>query len=134
MNVLPVCCISISTAVVHQGVFDDVGQFDPQLRVCEDYDFWLRATHKYPVKLIPEYLTLKDGGRSDQLSFNTWGMDRFRVKALEKMLAADVLDSEERQKTYAVLEEKCRIFVQGAVKRGKVEEAQNYREIIRKWT
>lgn len=130
---LPLCCISISTAVLHREVFDTVGLFDVSLPVCEDYDFWLRATHRYEVKLIPEYLTLKDGGRDDQLSLKTWGMDRFRIQALIKQLASGELSPQEQQLTAQILKEKCTIFAQGAQKRGKKEEASHYLQLMEKW-
>ena len=82
---LPLCCIGMSTSVINRSVFDNLGSFDETLEACEDYDFWLRVTNKYEVKLIPEELTIKNGGRSDQLSHKIWGLDRFRIKALEKM-------------------------------------------------
>ncbi|RLB05643.1 MAG: glycosyltransferase family 2 protein, partial [Deltaproteobacteria bacterium] len=40
---LPLCIISPSSALVRRGLFAQVGHFDPQLPVCEDYDFWLRV-------------------------------------------------------------------------------------------
>lgn len=133
-NALPLCCISISTAVVKKEVFDSVGMFDEDLEACEDYDFWLRASNKYEVKLIPEYLTLKDGGRPDQLSSSVWGLDRFRIKALSKMLSLEELSAEKRRKTLTELEEKCRVFALGSDKRGKTEEAEYYRGLPEKYT
>jgi glycosyltransferase involved in cell wall biosynthesis len=124
---LPICCISISTAVIKKEVFDAVGIFDEELVACEDYDFWLRATHKYEVKLIPEYLTIKDGGRPDQLSSSVWGLDRFRIKALEKMLSSDLLKDKKYKATLDEFEKKCSIFAIGAEKKGKVKEAVFYK-------
>ena len=71
-------------AVIHTSVFERVGRFDEDLPACEDYDFWLRATHAFDVTLIPEYLTLKDGGRKDQLSMSIWGLDRFPHSGTQK--------------------------------------------------
>lgn len=129
-NALSLCCISISTAVIKKGVFETVGTFDETLEACEDYDFWLRATNKYEVKLIPDALTLKDGGRPDQLSSKIWGLDRFRIKALEKMLASEMLTKSDYKITFKEFEKKCEIFALGAEKRGKLEEAKFYRSRI----
>lgn len=126
-NALPLCCISISTAVIKRTVFDDIGVFDEDLEACEDYDFWLRATNKYDVKLIPEDLTLKDGGRPDQLSSSVWGLDRFRIKALKKMISSGDLSAENRKATMNELRKKCDIFARGCEKRGKTEDAEYYR-------
>ncbi len=126
---LPLCCISISTAVVKQSVFEDIGIFDETLPACEDYDFWLRATHKYEVKLIKESLTIKDGGRPDQLSSQR-GLDRYRIKALEKMLLSKELNRNEYELTRKELVKKCLVFSSGAEKRGKFDESKFYKNLI----
>jgi len=131
-NALSLCCISISTAVISREVFDDVGTFDERLAACEDYDFWLRATHKYDVKLIEEYLTIKDGGRPDQLS-SQWGLDQYRIQSLAKMLASKQLNQEDYQLTYQELVKKCRIFASGARKRGREEQAKSLERLIEKY-
>jgi glycosyltransferase involved in cell wall biosynthesis len=130
---LPLCCISISTAVIKSEVFGTVGRFDEDLEACEDYDFWLRATSRYEVKLIPEYLTIKNGGRPDQLSSSVWGLDRFRIKALEKMLASGTLSGRDREPTLAALKKKCRVFASGAKKRGNTEISEYYRNLPDKY-
>lgn len=124
------CCVSISTAVIHTSVFTETGAFDENFLSCEDYDFWLRALLKFPVKLIPEYLTIKDGGRADQQSQKFFGMDRFRVKALLKIIPC--LKGRLREKAVKELIAKSTVYYQGALKRGKEEEAEYYREIIEK--
>jgi glycosyltransferase involved in cell wall biosynthesis len=133
-NALPLCCISISTAVIKKDVFESVGSFDEDMEACEDYDFWLRATQKYEVKLIPEDLTIKDGGRADQLSSSVWGLDRFRIRSLEKMLNSGTLDPEYRNATLKELREKCRVFAEGSRKRGKSEIAEYYKALTEKYT
>lgn len=123
---LPLCCISISTAVVRRSILEKAGGFDESFPACEDYDLWLRITSRYPVKLIPEALTEKDGGRPDELSVSIWGLDRFRIQALVKMLESGVLNDEDYKATVRELVKKCRIFSKGARKRGRVDEAQRY--------
>ena len=133
-NALPLCCISISTAVIKKEVFANVGAFDEEMEACEDYDFWLRATNKYEVKLVPENLTIKDGGRPDQLSSSVWGLDRFRIRSLEKMLTSGSLDYDNHEATLEELEKKCKIFAIGAEKKGKPTEAEFYRSLPKKYT
>ncbi len=127
---LELCCISISTAVIHKSVFDAVGNFDEDFEACEDYEFWLRATHEFEVMLIDKSLTIKDGGRDDQLSFRVWGLDRFRIKALEKILFSGRLNARDYALTYAELKKKVDIYVNGAAKRGKVDEVKYYRNLL----
>ena len=87
---LPLCIVSPSAVLIHQKVFNDVGVFDESFPVCEDYDLWLRIAIRYQIGLIPEKLIVKTGGHADQLSRKYWGMDRFRVRALEKVLGEDL--------------------------------------------
>ncbi len=91
---LPLCIVSPSAVIIHQKIFNDVGVFDETLPVCEDYDLWLRIALKYKIGLIPEKLIVKTGGHSDQLSKQCWGMDRYRVQALEQLLAMDLTKSQ----------------------------------------
>ena len=83
---LKLCCISPSSAMMHRSVFEDFGFFDEDLPACEDYDFWLRYSVKEDVNFIDEPLIIKKGGHSDQLSGAHWGMDRFRIYSIEKIL------------------------------------------------
>jgi len=98
---LPLCIVSPSAVIVHQKVFNDIGVFDASLPVCEDYDLWLRIALKYEIGLLPEKLIVKTGGHADQLSRKYWGMDRYRVLALEKILQSDL----DAQQTELVLNE-----------------------------
>ena len=133
INALPLCCISISTAVLSKKVFDETGIFDESFEACEDYDFWLRATNRFEIKLIPEYLTEKDGGRPDQLSSSVWGLDRFRIRALEKMLISGDLSEENYRFTFQELKKKCRVFEEGCKKRGKQKETIYYQNLPNKY-
>jgi glycosyltransferase involved in cell wall biosynthesis len=128
-NALKLCCIGMSTAIVKKEVFSSIGMFDETFEACEDYDLWLRASNVFEVKLIPEALTIKHGGRPDQLSVKTWGLDRFRIKALEKMLRSGNLKSEDYYLTLTELRKKCKLFASGCEKRSKLSEAQYYRAL-----
>ncbi len=81
------CLIGASSAIISKTIFKSVGLFDEKLKVCEDYDLWLRILTKYPPGHIPQKLITKFGGHSDQLSTRYWGMDRFRVQSLENLLS-----------------------------------------------
>jgi len=127
---LPLCAMSPSSIIIHRSVFDDVGDFDTQLPACEDYDLWLRITAKYPVLYIEEPQILKYGGHEDQLSRKYWGMDQYRISALQKVIKENELSSENKQQAIAMLLKKAKIFQQGALKRGKSEQVQHYQQII----
>jgi len=129
---LPLCCMSPSSVVVHREVLEDVGVFDESLPACEDYDLWLRITSRYPVVFIDEPLVVKHGGHNDQLSRRYWGMDRFRITALEKLLGSDSLNDTQRAVAERVCAEKIDIYRTGAKKRGRHDEARRYTVKLRR--
>jgi hypothetical protein len=71
----------------------------------------------------------KYGGHADQLSRRHWGMDRFRIEALNKILSSGELGSDNAQAAQAMLAEKCRIVAQGAAKRGNHALARYYQQL-----
>ena len=95
-RVLPLCLISLSSALFRKEAFEKVGLFDEGFPVCEDYDFGIRLTFRYPVYFLTRPLIVKRGGHEDQLSQRYWGMDRFRIKALEKALTMDLSSHQKR--------------------------------------
>jgi glycosyltransferase involved in cell wall biosynthesis len=122
------CLVSPSAVILHRRLFDAHGGFDEALPAAEDYDLWLRLSWRYEVGLVPEPLIIKRGGHPDQLS-RQWGLDRWRIRALEKILAAPDLPEAYRQAARRTLEGKCAVYAQGCEKRGKVAEAQEYRRL-----
>lgn len=126
---LELCLVSPSAVMMTRELFDRAGGFDESLPVCEDYDLWLRVALAAPVHLISEPLVVKRGGREDQLSRSVWGMDRFRILALHKLLRAG-LSGERRRWVLEVLAKKVAILAQGARKRGREEEAEGYEKVL----
>jgi len=129
---LPLCLLSLSSALFRRRLFDEIGAFDEDLPACEDYDLGIRLAHKYPVVFLNEPLIIKRGGHEDQLSKKYWGMDRFRVRALEKALTLDLSEKQERLVKKEMLK-KCRILIGGFEKRGKTSGASDYKKIIGKY-
>lgn len=115
---LPLCLISCSSVLMERELFETVGGFDEGLPVCEDYDLWLRIAHQHPIGFIDEPLIIKRGGHPDQLSKKYWGMDRFRVRALEKLLRLK-LKTGQRNLVLTELKKKYAILAAGAWKRRK---------------
>lgn len=118
LHCLPRCAISPSTTVVHKGLLEEFGNFDEALPACEDYDLWLRICARYPVLHIARELTVRYGGHADQLSRRHWGMDRFRVQALEKLLATTDLQPDYRLAALRTVLKKLEVLAGGARKRG----------------
>ena len=130
---LPLCVISPSSALIHRDLFERYGMFDPELPVCEDYDLWLRICAREPVLFVDEPLLLKYGGHEDQLSRAYWGMDRFRIRALEKLIRSGVLEGEALTAALDTLYRKIDIYAAGAEKRHRFEEADRYRDKKRRF-
>ena len=122
--------MSPSSILIHRSVFEQSGLFDESLPACEDYDLWLRITARYPVLFIEQALIKKYGGHADQLSARFWGMDRFRIVALQKIIGSGWLTPEDRQAAIDMLIKKCTIFRQGALKRNKTGQAAHYQRIL----
>ena len=131
---LPLCAMSPSSILIHHSVFDSVGNFDISLPACEDYDLWLRISAKYPVLYMEEPQIKKYGGHDDQLSKKHWGMDRYRIQALQKIVTGGTLNNENKQKAVAMLLKKCKVFQNGALKRGKMDDVQRYQKIIEQFS
>lgn len=117
LNCLPLCAISPSAALLHRQRLQELGGFDESLPACEDYDLWLRLCSQDSVLYVDEQLVLKYGGHRDQLSRAHWGMDRFRVRALSKLLRSQSLQDKQKAAVRKTLKEKIRILRLGAVKR-----------------
>ncbi len=131
-KVLPLCLLSLSSALFKRDVFEVVGFFDENMPACEDYDLGIRLAQRYPILLIDTPLIVKRGGHKDQLSRQFWGMDRFRVYALEKALTMD-LTPEQESLVRRVLVKKCQILIQGFRKRHNIEEEKKYLSLVHKY-
>jgi len=129
---LPRCVISPSAVLLHHSVFEDFGSFDEELPACEDYDLWLRLCAKLPVTYLPEKLVVKYGGHDDQLSAKYWGMDRFRIASLEKLIRSGTLTSMQIQSATNEMLTKLDVYLQGARRRDRRDEIQAY-ERKRNW-
>jgi GT2 family glycosyltransferase len=120
------CLICPSSALIQREVFSEIGLFDESLPVCEDYDFWLRLLLLTEPALVDQKLVVKHGGHPDQLSTSTWGMDRFRVRSMEKLLENPNLPDKSRHEVWKALLDKCEILENGFAKRDKLKEAGEY--------
>ncbi len=117
---LPLCIVSPSAVMIRREVFDKVGMFDEKLLACEDYDLWLRISLFYSIYTMTDKLIIKKGGHVDQLSTKYWGMDRFRIYAMVKLLKSkDGLDDRKKAGLYYYISEKARVIALGSKKRRK---------------
>ncbi len=122
---LALCLVSPSAVMMRRGLLEAMGGFDESLPACEDYDLWLRVSLHFPIHLIDEPLTVKRGGHADQLS-SAPGLDRHRIRSLDKILGTEDLTPSQYRAAAAVLKAKCGIYAAGCRKRGRAAEARAY--------
>jgi glycosyltransferase involved in cell wall biosynthesis len=123
---LPLCVISPSSVLLRKDLLLRHGGFDPGLPACEDYDLWLKICARESVLFVTEPQIIKYGGHRDQLSRRHWGMDRFRIRSLRRLIARQPLSDIQARAALEVLRDKSRIFAQGAAKRGRGMRAAAY--------
>ena len=130
---LSLCCVSPSSVLIDRSIFDDMGLFNENLPVCEDYDMWLRICSKEEVLFLDEKLTLKYGGHKDQLSKSHWGMDRFRVSSIENLILNYDLNKDQKNKSMVTLIKKLKIIINGAKKRNNSSVINEYTKKLKYW-
>ncbi len=118
-------CVMMDKDLIREGKY----YFDEKLPACEDYELWLRVTLEHPVGLVPLALTVKHGGRSDQLSRKITGLDLWRIYALKQILEQKNLPADKREGVLSALQEKAGLYISGCLKRGKEEEALRIKEL-----
>ncbi len=127
---LAMCMVSPSCVMFSRKFWDAVGPFDENMAACEDYDLWLRA-YEYPVGLLRERLTIKYGGRPDQLSNSVGCLDLLRMYSIAKLLGPGKLDAGKRESAIKELCRKAGYFAGGCRKRGKEEQALKVEGLIK---
>ncbi len=118
------CKIAVSSIILHKSIFMDIGFFDENLKVCEDYDLWLRISHKYNIGLIEEEQIVKNAGHT-QLSSSIFAIDRYHIYSLQKFL-----DSKYKDEVREEILKKCNILVRGAKKHKNLKILEKYSKMI----
>jgi glycosyltransferase involved in cell wall biosynthesis len=130
---LPLCAISPSTSVIRKTVLETLGLFDESLPACEDYDLWLRLCHRFPVYYIDQALVTRYGGHDDQLSKQYPQMDRFRARALARLLDRADLRRDDFEAARATLLGKLEILLKGAHKHGNQALIDEFEPVQQLW-
>ena len=131
---LDICRISPSSVLIKKDVFDEIGLFDESLRVCEDYDMWLRYTSRFPVLFLDRQLIIKYGGHSDQLSRVNSGIEQYRIRSLEKLLRSNSLSETQSRDAKDELVSKLKIYARGLEKRNKQGDLDIFNRKIKDWS
>ncbi len=133
---LALCLISPSTTLMKRSLYEEMQGFREDFVVCEDYELWLRITHKYEVGFIEDPIINKYGGHEDQLSLKYKAMDLWRVKAMEDIFHNSdyVLNLKEKRALVEMLLEKCRILKLGYEKHENFEQLDYIVSLIKEFS
>jgi glycosyltransferase involved in cell wall biosynthesis len=126
---LRTCLLSPSAVIMTAELFAEMQGFDEAMEACEDYDLWLRISLAQSVGLMNEKLVTRRAGHPGQLSAIVPALDRFRIRALLKILASGRVNVERTIALSEVLAEKCRIYAQGLHRRDNEGEAAHFRAL-----
>lgn len=77
------------TPIIRKNVIGQVGLFDEELRVAEDWDMWIRIGEKFPMYHIPKPLhtyTVHENGTTNKVNKEVWQKcwQRVSQKILER--------------------------------------------------
>ncbi len=112
-NLLEFTFIGPSSVMIEKNLFVTLDGFDESLKVCEDYDLWLRLSQKASMHLVSDVVIEKHAGSEDQLSHSVLSLEPYRVKALMKHKHDD--------KAKEMIRKKLEIIYKGAVKHNNQE-------------
>lgn len=127
---VPLCLISPSAAIFKRSLIEEVGGFDEDFIVCEDYDLWLKITSMTEVGFIDDPVIIKHGGHDDQLSRKYVAMDYWRVKALDRITKLRELSDEQYSVVAEELKKKAEILLQGYEKHGNMDDHAEIKTIL----
>lgn len=83
-KILDKCRISPSSLMVKKDVFENIGMFDENLRVCEDYEISIRMARAYNIGYLKEKLLIKRAVTDNGLSGGIKYIESIRLNILEK--------------------------------------------------
>lgn len=124
---LETCLISPSTVILKRTLIKEMNYFDEDLKICEDYDLWIKIMLNSSIHFVPDYLIYKYGGHSDQLSSAFSEMEYWKVKSLNKILRLKNINPDKKTLLLLELEKKSYPLLAGLLKH---EHLQRHAEIL----
>lgn len=112
-KILDTCRISPSSCIAHRSVFYKSGIFDENMRVCEDYDLWLRIANDFHINFISEKLIIKRAVLNDQLSRSIKHIEFIRLVSLARFIQCRRTSFSKKRFAMAELERKYNIVKSG---------------------
>ncbi len=132
-DALEKCIIGPSTVLMEKSLYSELGGFDEDLEIAEDYELWLRLCNSNSVGYIDEPLVTKRAGHGDQLSEKYEQIEIFRIRGLQNLVEQKYFSSENQKLAEQELARKCRIYAAGCRKRNKKEEAELHESIAARY-
>jgi glycosyltransferase involved in cell wall biosynthesis len=79
-------CVANMDSIVSKKAIEACGAFDPALRCCEDFDFWMRISERFVICHLPESLvTIRVGEHSSSTTVPTDTWQRCYSRVFEKV-------------------------------------------------
>jgi glycosyltransferase involved in cell wall biosynthesis len=128
------CFIAPSSTMLSKNLFIEMGQFDLDFLVCEDYDLWLKIASQFEIGFIEKPIIIKYGGDEDQLSTQFKAMDYWRIKALVNILKTRSLPQDDHQKVIKFIIEKGQHLLLGFQKHGHISKADEMAQLLKMHT
>ena len=132
-DALEKCIIGPSTVLMEKSLYSELGGFDEDLEIAEDYELWLRLCNSNSVGYIDEPLITKRAGHGDQLSEKYGQIEIFRIRGLQKLVEQNCFSEGNQRLAEQELARKCRIYAAGCRKRNKKEEAELHESIAARY-
>ncbi len=112
--------LATSSAIVRRDALEWVGEFDSTLEPCEDWDYWLRLSRRFPITLVPQPLVIFEYSSADKMTARTQHFLEAHDRVIEKALRLDPsLDLQTRQAVLAnIAYVKGRICLEACDNRG----------------
>ncbi|QAR34444.1 glycosyltransferase family 2 protein [Geovibrio thiophilus] len=117
-QILDICRISDSSVIIAKEVFARTGMFDEGMRVCEDYDLFLRVAALYEVSYSEKKCIIKRSVTNDQLSAAISHIESVRLDSLRNFICTfNNLPKEYLSAALAEINRKEQIVKSGLIKR-----------------
>lgn len=132
-DALEKCIIGPSTVLMEKSLYSELGGFDEDLEIAEDYELWLRLCNSNFVGYIDKPLITKRAGHDDQLSEKYGQIEIFRIRGLQSLVEQKYFSPENQKLAEQELVRKCRIYAAGCRKRNKDDEAEIYQSVAARY-
>lgn len=124
------CLIAPSSVILQRSLFEEMGGFDENFQVCEDYDLWLKISSLYEIGFLTTPIIIKHGGHSDQLSSKYIAMDFWRLKSLSNIIKIRNLEILDKETVKKSIKRRGNILMQGYLKHNNLKDYQRVEQIL----